>query len=380
MMLVETMVVTQRDTLAALQVLLSAGVPVLLWGDPGTGKTATIERYAAEAGWLMEAVIASLHDPTDFSGLPMRNGDGVTYVPPEWACRVAAHSGVSLVFLDEVNTATPATQNALMRVVQEHRVGYLHLGERVRFIAAANPVEQNSGAWDLSAPLANRFAHLQWPLRLSEWRSGYLQGWPELAPLDIVDTVPGLDSIKDQRHLQAEFLTRRPQLLCDPPDPSTSARGWPSPRTWDRLAHCFALAEAAGVTGAACALIAAALVGEAAAAEFLAYVDNPDLPDPEVLLEDPDKFAELERTDQQLAALDAVAAAAIEQPQRWRDAFKVCIAAANAGAGDIAASVAMRLAKHKPPSQRLPAGYEAFNEILTQAGLLEAPDADSGPR
>ena len=134
------------------------------------------------------------------------------------------------------------------------------------------------------------------------------------------------------------------------------------------------------MTGAACALIAAALVGEAAAAEFLAYVDNPDLPDPEVLLEDPDKFAELERTDQQLAALDAVAAAAIEQPQRWRDAFKVCIAAANAGAGDIAASVAMRLAKHKPPSQRLPAGYEAFSEILTQAGLLEAPDADSDPQ
>ena len=75
-MMVETMVATQRDTLAALQVLLCAGVPVLLWGDPGTGKTATIERYAAEAGWSMQAVIASLHDPTDFSGLPMRKRRG----------------------------------------------------------------------------------------------------------------------------------------------------------------------------------------------------------------------------------------------------------------------------------------------------------------
>ena len=379
-MMVETMVATQRDTLAALQVLLSAGVPVLLWGDPGTGKTATIERYAAEAGWSMQAVIASLHDPTDFSGLPMRNGEGVTYVPPEWACRVAANAGMSLVFLDEVNTATPATQNALMRVVQEHRVGYLHLGARVRFIAAANPVEQNSGAWDLSAPLANRFAHLDWPLRLSEWQSGYLDGWPKLIPLDIDNTAPSEHSIRSHRQLQAEFLVRRPKLLCDVPDTSSSPKGWPSPRSWDRLAYCFALAELAGVSDTACALIAKALIGEAAAAEFLAYVDNPDLPDPEVLLDDPDRFAELERTDQQLAALDAVAAVAVEDPNHWRDAFRVCIAAANAGAGDIATSTAMRLVEHKPPSQRLPAGFEAFTEILTQAGILNHADTDSGSR
>ena len=381
-MMVETMAVTQRDTLAALQVLLEAGVPVLLWGDPGTGKTATVERYAAEAGWSMQSVIASLHDPTDFSGLPVRNGDGVTYVPPEWACRVAAvsaASGVSLVFLDEVNTATPATQNALMRVVQEHRVGYLHLGDGVRFVAAANPVEQNSGAWDLSAPLANRFAHLNWPLRLTEWRSGYLDGWPDLMPLDI-DTDPDPDAVKHQRVLQTEFLTRRPQLLCDPPDVSTSPRGWPSPRTWDRLAHCLAAAERAGAGEVVGVLVAAALVGESAAAEFFAYLDNPDLPDPEALLADPGSFAQLERTDQQLAALDAVAATATEDPRRWRAAFRVCIAAANAGHGDIAASAAMRLAQHKPASQRLPAGYEAFAEILTQAGLLQPAQEDPATR
>ena len=378
-MMVEMMAVTQRDTLVALQVLLAAQVPVLLWGDPGTGKTATVERYAAEAGWSMQSVIASLHDPTDFSGLPVRNGDGVIYVPPEWACRVAADDGVSLVFLDEVNTATPATQNALMRVVQEHRVGYLHLGDRVRFIAAANPVEHNSGAWDLSAPLANRFAHLQWPLRLSEWRSGYLEGWPELMPLDI-DSVPSGEAVKHQRQLQTEFLARRPQLLCDPPDSSMSPRGWPSPRTWDRLAYCLAVADTAGAGDTVGVLVAAALVGEGAAAEFFAYLDNPDLPDPEALLADPDSFADLERTDQQLAALDAVAATATEDPRRWGSAFKVCIAAANAGHSDIAASTAMRLVKHKPPSQRLPAGYEVFSEILIEAGLLEAPEQDSNNR
>ena len=373
----DAMAVNQRDTLAALQVLVSAGVPVLLWGDPGTGKTATVERYAAEAGWSMQSVIASLHDPTDFSGLPVRNGDGVTYVPPRWARRIADNDdGVSLVFLDEVNTATPATQNALMRVVQEHRVGELDLGANVRFVAAANPVEQNSGAWDLSAPLANRFAHLAWPLRLKEWKSGYLDGWPELRPLDI-DTAPSSDAVRHQRRLQAEFLARRPGLLCDPPDPAESPRGWPSPRAWDRLAVCLAAAEEAAAGDTVAALIAVALVGEPAAAEYLAYLDSPDLPDPEALINDPDMFAELERTDQRLAALDAVADTAIDDPGLWSGAFKVCIAAAGAGCGDIAAVVAMRLVKHKPPTQRLPAGHEIFAEVLTEAGLLEAPDPDS---
>lgn len=368
--------VTQHQTLEAMQILLSVGTPVLLWGDPGTGKTATVERYAAEMGWAVEPVIASLHDPTDFGGLPIRNGSTVTYAPPEWALRVAGRDGVSLVFLDEVNTATAATQNALMRMVQQRRVGYLDLGDKTRFVAAANPVEQNAGAWDLSAPLANRFAHLNWPLLLTEWRAGYLGGWPELTPLDIDLGVVTEDAVTRHRRQQSAFLARRPNLLCDVPDAATAPRGWPSPRTWERLACCSAVAETAGASDAARGLITAALVGDAAAAEFLTWLQNPDLPDPEHLLEDPARFSELERSDQRLAAVNAVAAIAVEDPRRWQDAFKVCIAAAGNGAADLAVTAAMRLVEHKPANARLPAGFEVFSEILTAADQLT--DNDTG--
>ena len=54
------MTIDENGTLAAMQVLLAAKVPVVLWGDPGTGKTQTIERLAANAGWHIETVIASL--------------------------------------------------------------------------------------------------------------------------------------------------------------------------------------------------------------------------------------------------------------------------------------------------------------------------------
>ena len=159
---------------------------------------------------------------------------------------------------------------------------------------------------------------------------------------------------------------------------SVSPQGWPSPRSWDRLAYCTAAAQQAQAGDTACAVIAAALVGEAAAAEFLAFVDNPDMPEPADLLTNPERFTELVRGDQQLAALDAIAALVEADRGLWRDAFKVCIAAANAGAGDVAASAATRLVQHKPSSERLPAGFEAFAPILTAAGLLPDPDTDAG--
>ena len=364
---------TQADTLAAMQILLAAGVPVLLWGDPGTGKTFTVEAFARRAGWCTVSVIASIHDPTDFAGLPVRTEAGVVFEPPAWARRAADSGGMSLVFFDEVNTATPATQNALMRVVLEGRVGDLELGDQVRFAAAANPPSQNSAAWDLSAPLANRFAHLEWPVSFEDWKAGYLGGWPDPEPVDIDPCAVDPYSRELVRLLQASFLASRPALLCEVPDNGTELRGWPSPRSWERLAECLAIADTAEVADEVRLLVASALVGDGAAAEYLGYLRNLDLPDPKELLAYPSNFGELQRTDQQLAALDAVVAAAAADPNCWRDAFRVCIVAAGCGAPDVAASAAMRLAKTKPTAARLPPGHEVFAPILSDAGLLEDP-------
>ena len=74
-------------------------------------------------------MIAPLHNPTDFGGLPVRTDSAVTFEPPAWARRVAGRDGPSLVSFDETNTAAPAVQNAPMRVVLEGRVGESSLGE-----------------------------------------------------------------------------------------------------------------------------------------------------------------------------------------------------------------------------------------------------------
>lgn len=363
----------EQTALEAVQVLLGARVPVVLWGDPGTGKTQTIERLASEAGWHVETVIASLHEPSDFGGLPVLTDGGVVHEPPVWAKRIASHGGESLVFFDEVNTATPATQNALMNVVLTGRVGQFSLGDKVRFIAAANPPEQNSGAWDLSAPLANRFAHVRWPVDFDAWRAGYLQGWSPAAPLTACDAED--DKRRYYRALQTAFLARRQGWLCRvPEDDSSASAGWPSPRTWERVAECFAIAERAEVSDRVRALVAESLIGAAASVEFLSFIRDLDLPDPEQLLADPRSLVLPERTDQQFACLEAVAAAVMNKPtaKRWKAGFAVCIEAAAQGTPDIAAAAARSLIACRPSGTRLPDGFEVFNDLLAAAAFEEA--------
>src|SRR5262249_40441359 len=100
----------------ALGVAVAARVPALLWGAPGTGKTSTIRAMAEKMGWPCETVIASIREPSDFAGLPVVVGDGVRFAPPGWA-RPLAEAGHGLLFLDELSTAPPAVQAALLRVV-----------------------------------------------------------------------------------------------------------------------------------------------------------------------------------------------------------------------------------------------------------------------
>jgi MoxR-like ATPase len=142
-----------------------------------------------------ETVISSIREPSDFAGLPVvtRPADGaaghadgarVDFAPPRWATRLAgADRGV--LFFDEVSTAPPAVQAALLRVVLERTVGDLTLPEGVAVVAAANPPEQAADGWDLSAPLANRFCHLGWPVDARTVADGFAGGWPAPVPPEL---------------------------------------------------------------------------------------------------------------------------------------------------------------------------------------------------
>jgi len=108
--------------LEALGVAVSAGVPVLLWGSPGTGKTSAVVALGEGLGWPVETVTGSIREPSDFAGLPVVIDGSVRLSPPGWATRLC-EAGEGLLFLDELTTAPPAVQAAMLRVVLERVVG-----------------------------------------------------------------------------------------------------------------------------------------------------------------------------------------------------------------------------------------------------------------
>ncbi|MHB1776857.1 MAG: AAA family ATPase [Acidimicrobiales bacterium] len=357
----------------ALATAVGARVPVLLWGAPGTGKTSVIRAMAAAAGWPCETVIASIREPSDFAGLPVVTGTdgraGVDFAPPRWARRLAEAKG-GLLFFDEVSTAPPAVQAALLRVVLERTVGDLALPEEVSVVAAANPPEQAADGWDLSAPLANRFCHLEWPASARAMADGFTSGWatppPPVLPAGWRQRLPVA------RSWVAGFVTARPDLAVDVPgDAASSGRAWPSPRTWEMAAVLLAASEAAATGVEARSLLVRGAVGQGPGVELLSWLAEADLPDPEAVLADPDAFVLPERGDRAYAALTSVAAAVAAEPtpERWAAGWVVFGKAADV-VPDVAAVAARTLARCRPPGAPVPAEVQVFAGLLRDAGLL----------
>jgi hypothetical protein len=260
------------------------GIPVLLWGRPGVGKSSFIEGLATEALGVT-TLIASIHDPTDFSGLPVLEEGEVRYAVPHWA-RQLEKSADSILFLDELSTAPPSVQSALLRVVFERRVGQFALPDTVRIVAAANPPDLMVGGWELSPPLRNRFVHLQWDIPATAYLASLTDGWPT-ASLPTVDREHHERRVTDFRIRIGGFLQLRPDALHGSAEENPF--GFPSPRSWDFVAALLATADLLGyrVGGEDQRIVldlVAGCLGEATALPFVEYLTNLRLPDPLAVL------------------------------------------------------------------------------------------------
>lgn len=351
-----------------------AGVAVLLWGLPGIGKSSLVNALADAEGLPMETVIASLREPADFAGLPVVQDSGVELAPPAWAKRLAtADSGY--LFLDELTTAPPAVQAAALRVVLDRVVGDLTLPHGVRIIAAANPPEQAADGWDLAAPMANRFLHIDHAPSTDDWIDGMTTGFLTPASGRVLDFSPLLRAAS--RAEVASFIRTRPDLLhALPKDDAASGRAWPSHRTWTMTADVLAFLDPADTP--ATLLAASGLVGEGAATEYIAWRSLNDLPDPADVLADPASvpWATLEPS-RAWATLTAVTAYATADGTKtgWTAAWAPLAVAASAGLQDVAAANARALIKSRPTGTRPPASAKSFLAILMDAGLIPQEDA-----
>ncbi|MFC0540559.1 AAA family ATPase [Kutzneria chonburiensis] len=369
--------------LEALTLAVSADLPVLLWGEPGIGKTAALNHLADSLDLPLTTVIASVHEPSDFSGLPVVGDDpavqGVPMAPPDWAVQLV-RAGQGLLFLDELSTAPPAVQAALLRLVLERRVGTLRLPPGVRIVAAANPRSSAADGWELSPPLANRFVHLQWTYDHDVVVRGLGGTWPRAA-LPRLDPRRLHDSVAFARRAVCELLAARPGLVHQLPKNETRRGGaWPSPRSWEMTLRLIAFATAADTTRDVLSMLVRGAVGDGPGLELLASMDRMDLPDPETLLADPASAVLPERGDLRQTVLDGVVAAVRKRPDqsRWDAAWALLVLALETGAPDLVVVPATTLAALRRDDWQVPAAIERLAGVVSLS--QRADRAVGGPK
>jgi hypothetical protein len=369
--------------LAALTLAVSADLPVLLWGEPGIGKTAALTQLASTLDLPLTTVIASVHEPSDFAGLPVLGDDpavhGVPMAPPDWAVHLV-RAGRGLLFLDELSTAPPTVQAALLRLVLERRVGALRLPPGIRIVAAANPRSSAADGWELSAPLANRFVHLQWTHDHEVVVRGLGGIWPhtELPRLDPHGLV---DAVTFARRAVCRLLTARPKLVHQLPNNEARRGGaWPSPRSWEMTLRLVAFAVAADTSREVLSMLIRGAVGDGPGLELLASLDRMDLPDPELLLADPSTAVLPDRGDLRQTVLDGVVEAVRNRPDksRWEAAWSLLALALETGAPDLVVTPAATLAALRREDWTIPATIERLASAVAVSQRADATRSIAG--
>ena len=366
-----------EEALQALGICVSARIPVLLWGNPGEGKTAVVESAATDDNdWAVETVIITHSEPSDFAGLPIVSPDGsVSLAPPAWAKRLADHDGPAIAFFDEFSTASPSLQAAALRPLTHYEVGALQLPDSVSFVAAANPADVAAAGWELAPPTASRFVHLDWGMPYEVYAEGLVTGsWPSMPVYP--EPANYREFLDEERVLVSGYLSvRESQLSVIPKDPGDRGRAFPTPRTWDYAARLSAYARAVGAKADVRRLLVAGCIGDAAAHEYLRWATNQDLPSPEELLADPSghDFTGM-RPDRVYVTLQSVLAAVTraKSPDRWSAAVEVCAHAASQVGIDPAVPVVRSLMRPetRPGGAAVPASIRVFAPALALAGLL----------
>jgi len=364
-----------KETIEALTIAITARVPVLLWGAPGTGKTSVVKSIAESNSLHLETVLASVREPADFSGLPVIRDNGtVHFAPPMWAHNLCESKQHGLLFFDELSTAPPAVQGALLRVVLDRVVGDLALPQTVSIVAAANPPEIASGGWDLSAPLANRFLHLDWTSDGKVVAQGFAHGFrtPRLEN-DLVDAARLAFQRDRWSNLVSAYLHIRPEKHLElPTDSVNSGRAWASPRSWEMLITLLSHASARQASSGTIGRLVVGSLGSGSGIEFLTWADSMDLPDPEVLLDSADTCTFPTRHDQLYATLLGIVSAIRRQPtkRRWDSAWVILGRVAQTAALDLAALSAIELVHLQPRGAAPHKAMTKFASVLREAGLM----------
>lgn len=152
---------------------IKAGLVPMIIGSPGMGKSQIVHQIAEQFKLKVIDIRLAQCDPTDLMGFPRINGDRAGYAPMETFPIEGdpipdGYSGW-LIFLDEMNSASPAVQAAAYKLVLDRMVGQYKLHKNVAIVCAGNKETDNAIVQPLSTALQSRLTHLELVVDAKEW-------------------------------------------------------------------------------------------------------------------------------------------------------------------------------------------------------------------
>ena len=234
----------------------------MIWGPPGVGKSDIAYQFGESMDAKMYELRANLFDPIDVrGGLKVVEMDDGTYrtrygVPEDYPD--SNYQGAVLLFIDEIVNAPKATQNALLQLLLNKKIGTYQLPPNTIIIAAGNRAQDRAAVHEMPSTVRSRFAHYTVEANVDDWVK-----WAMMNNVH--------DSI-------TSFIRMRPSLLHNT---DGTDYAFPTPRTWAMLNRKlpYMTDDFYGC---------ASLIGDGPAGEYLSYrAIYKDMPDIDQIIEKP---------------------------------------------------------------------------------------------
>ena len=252
---------------------IRVGCNTMIWGGPGIGKSDIPQQVAKELNLPLLDFRANLFDPVDVRGIPhirqvKETGKRFTsWAVPDVFPIEERDGNKGILFIDELPTAPPATQNAFLQLLLTRQIGDYKMPTGWSIISAGNRLTDSAAVYQMPSPVRNRLAHYELEPTLDDWVE-----WAY---------ANGIDSNV------ISFIQYRPNLLNGF---NADEYAFPTPRSWAFVSKKLQYQNDDTPEDIVFYGVSA-LVGDGPAGEFVAFKQIADkLPDIDKLIADPSLY------------------------------------------------------------------------------------------